>query len=158
MVEVADTPLPRSANDVGIDLGLTSLAVLSTGEVAQNPRCLRRKARAPARAQKSLASKTKGSNSRAKAVRRVAGQHRRVRDIALEAHHKLAQATACDNQGIEVQDLAGEAGGRCRLVDVGAVVGRRRRCVATARWSRSVAGSPGAGCARGVGSTQARNP
>ena len=79
VVEVADTPLPQTANDVGIDLGLTSLAVLSTGEVVQNPRYLRRKARALARAQKSLARKTKGSNRGAKVVRRVAVQHRRVR-------------------------------------------------------------------------------
>jgi putative transposase len=45
VVEVADTPLPQSTNDVGIDLGLTNLAVLSTGEVIENPRHLRRKAR-----------------------------------------------------------------------------------------------------------------
>jgi putative transposase len=163
VVEVADTPLPRSANDVGIDLGLTSLGVLSAGEVVQNPRYLRRRARALARAQKSLASKTKGSIRGAKAVRRVAVQHRRVRDTRLDAHHKLAHRIACDNQAIYVQDLAvsalgpdpvGEVGGRCWLVDTGGVVGRRRRCVATAPWSRSVPGSRRAGCARSVGSTQ----
>jgi putative transposase len=38
VLEVADTPLPQSTNDVGIDLGLTSLAVLSTGEVIETPR------------------------------------------------------------------------------------------------------------------------
>src|SRR5664280_2630580 len=80
VVEVADTPLPQSTNDVGIDLGLVSLAVLSTGEVVQNPRYLRRRARALARPQKSLARKTKGSKRRAKAAGRVAVQHRRVRD------------------------------------------------------------------------------
>jgi putative transposase len=91
VVEVADTPLPRSTNDVGIDLGLASLAVLSTGEVVANPRYLMdRKGRALARAQKSLARKTKGSKRRARAVRRVAVQHRRVRDTRLDAHHKLA--------------------------------------------------------------------
>src|ERR1035437_2918310 len=115
VVEVADTPLPRSANDVGIDLGLTNLAVLSTGEVVQNPRYLRRKARALARAQKSLARKTKGSNRRAKAVRRVAVQHRKVRDTRLDAHHKLAHRIACDNQAIYVEDLAVSGLARTRL-------------------------------------------
>ena len=43
VVEAADTPLPKTANDVGIDLGLANLAVLSTGEVVENPRYLRRK-------------------------------------------------------------------------------------------------------------------
>ena len=69
VVEVADTPLPASGNDVGIDLHRTSLAVLSTGEVIENRRFRRRRARALARTQKSLANKTKGSNRRAKAVR-----------------------------------------------------------------------------------------
>ena len=37
VVEVQDTPLPVITSDVGVDLGLTSLAVLSTGEVIENP-------------------------------------------------------------------------------------------------------------------------
>jgi putative transposase len=115
VVEVADTPLPQSASDVGIDLGLTSLAVLSTGEVIENPRYLRRKARALARAQKSLARKTKGSNRRAKAVRRVAVQHRKVRDTRLDAHHKLAHRIVGDNQAIYVEDLAVSGLARTRL-------------------------------------------
>jgi hypothetical protein len=125
VVEVADTPLPRSANDVGIDLGLTNLAVASTGEVIQNPRYLRRKARALARAQKSLARKTKGSNRRAKAVHRVAIQHRKVRDTRLDAHHKLAHRIACDSQAIYVEDLAVSGLARTRLA----------KSVADAGWS-----------------------
>ena len=128
VVEVADTPLPQSTNDVGIDLGLTNLAVLSTGEVIENPRYLRRKARGLARAQKSLARKTKGSIRRAKAVRRVAVQHRKVRDTRLDAHHKLAHGIACDNQAIYVQDLAVSGLARTRLA----------KSVADAGWSTLV--------------------
>jgi putative transposase len=125
VVEVAGTPLPQSTNDVGIDLGLTNLAVLSTGEVVQNPRYLRRKARALARAQKSLVRKTKGSIRGAKAVRRVAVQHRKVRDTRLDAHHKLAHRIACDNQAIYVEDLAVSGLARTRLA----------KSVADAGWS-----------------------
>jgi len=128
VVEVADTPLPQSTNEVGIDLGLASLAVLSTGEVVQNPRYLRRKARALARAQKSLARKTKGSNRRAKAVRRVAVQHRKVRDTRLDAHHKLAHRIVRDNQAIYVEDLAVSGLARTRLA----------KSVADAGWSTLV--------------------
>jgi putative transposase len=128
VVEVADTPLPQSTNDVGIDLGLTNLAVLSTGEVIENPRYLRRKARALARAQKSLARKTKGSKRRAKAVRRVAVQHRKVRDTRLDAHHKLAHRIVCDNQAIYVEDLAVSGLARTRLA----------KSVADAGWSTLV--------------------
>ena len=128
VVEVADTPLPQTASDVGIDLGLTNLAVLSTGEVIENPRYLRRKARALARAQKSLARKTKGSIRRAKAVRRVAVQHRKVRDTRLDAHHKLAHRIVGDNQAIYVEDLAVSGLARTRLA----------KSVADAGWSTLV--------------------
>jgi len=60
VVEVQDTPLPVITTDVGVDLGLTSLAVLSTGEVIGNPRYLRRKARALARAAAVAGAKGKG--------------------------------------------------------------------------------------------------
>ncbi|HEY5179810.1 MAG TPA: transposase, partial [Dermatophilaceae bacterium] len=128
VVEVADTPLPQSTSDVGIDLGLVSLAVLSTGEVIENPRYLRRKARALARPQKSLARKTKGSKRRAKAVRRVAVQHRKVRDTRLDAHHKLAHRIVRDNQAIYVEDLAVSGLARTRLA----------KSVADAGWSMLV--------------------
>ena len=128
VVEVADTPLPQSTNDVGIDLGLTNLAVLSTGEVIENPRYLRRKARGLARAQKSLARKTKGSIRRAKAVHRVAVQHRKVRDTRLDAHLKLAHRIVGDNQAIYVEDLAVSGLARTRLA----------RSVADAGWSTLV--------------------
>jgi putative transposase len=70
VVDVQARPLPVITTDIGVDLGLTSLAVLSTGEIIENPRHLRRKARALARSQKSLARKQKGSNNRKKAVTR----------------------------------------------------------------------------------------
>jgi len=115
VVEVAQTRLPRTRNDVGIDLGLTSLAVLSTGEVVQNPRFLGRKARGLARAQRALARKTKGSKRRARAVRRVAVQHRKVRETRLDAHHKLAHRIVRDNQAIYVEDLPVSGLARTRL-------------------------------------------
>jgi len=64
------------------------------------------RARALARAQKSLARKTKGSKRRANAAGRVAVQHRKVRDTRLDAHHKLAHRIVGDNQAIYVEDLA----------------------------------------------------
>ena len=137
MVEVADTPLPQTASDVGIDLGLVSLAVLSSGEVVENPRFLRRRARALASSQRALARKTKGSKRRAKAVRRVAVQHRRVRDTRLDAHHKLAHRIVRDNQGIYVQDLAVSGLARTRL----------GKSVADAGWSMLVRLLAGEGAA-----------
>ena len=115
VVEVRDTPLPLSTNDVGVDLGLTSLAVLSTGDVIENPRHLRGKARALARAQRTLSRKQKGSNNRKKAVTRVAVVHRKVRETRLDGHHKLALRLIRDNQAVYVEDLAVAGLARTRL-------------------------------------------
>ena len=57
---VAAAPLPPTTSDVGVDPGLASLAVLSTGEVIDSPGQLRRRARAAARAQRAPAAKAKG--------------------------------------------------------------------------------------------------
>src|SRR5664279_2973174 len=92
-----------------------SLAVLSTGDVIENPRHLRRKARALARAQRALARKAKGSNNRKKAVTRVAVLHRKVRETRLDAHHKLALRLIRDNQAVYVEDLAVSGLARTRL-------------------------------------------
>ena len=115
VVEVAAAPLPAATSDVGVDLGLARLAVLSAGEVIENPGHLRRRARALARPQKALAAKTRGSKRRAKAAGRVAVQHRKVAQTRLDAHHKLAHRMVGDNQVIYVQDLAVPALARTRL-------------------------------------------
>jgi putative transposase len=115
VVDVAETPLLPIANDVGIDLGLASLAVLSTDGAIDNPGHLQRKARALARAQKGLCGKTKGSNRRAKAVRRVAVQQRKVRQTRMNGHHKLAHRIVRDNQAIYLEDLAVSVLARTRL-------------------------------------------
>lgn len=115
VVEVKDTHLPASTSDVGIDLGLTSLAVMSTGEVIPNPRYLRNKQRRLAKAQRRLARKQKGSNNRKKAVREVAVHHRKVRQTRLDAHHKLAARLIRDNQTVYVEDLAVSGLARTRL-------------------------------------------
>jgi len=115
VVEVPDTPLPALTTDVGIDLGLGRLVVTSAGEVVDNPRHLRARARALARSQRSLARKQKGSANRAKAARRVAVAHRKVRETRLDAHHKLALRLVRDNQAVYVEDLAISGLARTRL-------------------------------------------
>ena len=85
-------PLPPTSAEVGVDLGLDRLAVTSDGEIVDNPRHLRRKARALARAQRALARKQCGSANRRKAGRRVAVLHRRVRETRLDASPQAGPA------------------------------------------------------------------
>lgn len=106
VVEVADTPLPPSTNDVGIDIGLDRLAVTSDREVIANPRHLRSRQRRLAHAQRALARQQRGSANRRKAVRRVAVHHRKVREARRDHHHKLALRLVRDNQAIYVVDLS----------------------------------------------------
>jgi putative transposase len=115
VVEVAATPLPVSAGDVGIDLGLSTLAATSDGEMIANPRHLRARERRLARAQRALARKQKGSANRTRARVRVAVQHRKVREARADYLHKTALRLVRDNQAVYVEDLAVSGLARTRL-------------------------------------------
>jgi putative transposase len=115
VVEIPVTPLPASANDVGIDLGLETLAATSGGELIANPRYLRIRQRRLAKAQRALCRKQKGSVNRARARVRVAAQHRKVREARADYLHKTALRLIRDNQAVYVEDLAVSGLARTRL-------------------------------------------
>jgi putative transposase len=115
VVEVAATPLPAVTADAGIDLGLTTLAATSGGELIASPRYLQRRQRQLARAQRSLSRKRKGSANRAKARVRVAVHHRKVREARADYLHKTALRLVRDNQAVYVEDLAVSGLARTRL-------------------------------------------
>jgi putative transposase len=115
VVERQPTPLPACSREVGVDVGLDRLAVISDGQVIANPRFLRAKQRKLARAQRALAHKAKGSANRVKARRRVAVVHRKVRETRRDHAHKTALALVRDNQAVYAEDLAIAGLGRTRL-------------------------------------------
>jgi putative transposase len=115
VVERAATPLAACGREVGIDLGLASLAVTSDGEVIANPRFLRAKERKLARAQRALSRKQKGSANRARARRRVAVVHRKVRETRRDHAHKIALRLVRDNQAVYAEDLCVSGLARTRL-------------------------------------------
>ena len=106
VVKRAAAPLPTCDHEVGIDVGLDRLAVTSNGEIFANPRFLRAKARRLASAQRALSRAQKGSANRAKARRRVAALHRKVREARLDHAHKTALGLVRDNQAVYAEDLA----------------------------------------------------
>jgi putative transposase len=128
VVEQEPSPLPPCRGEVGVDLGLASLAVTSYGEVIVNPRFLQARQRHLARAQRALSRKAKGSANRAKARRRVAVLHRKVREARLDHAHKTALRLVRDNQAVYAEDLSVAGLARTRLAG----------SVADAGWSQLV--------------------
>ncbi|MFD4441472.1 RNA-guided endonuclease InsQ/TnpB family protein [Nocardia sp. NPDC058519] len=115
VVEVGTRPLPEVDAEVGIDLGLTSFAVLSDGRVIENPRLFRRAERKLRKAQQALSRKQKGSSNRGKARIRVARAHAKVADQRRDFVHKLSTTIVRDNQAVFVEDLCVKGLARTRL-------------------------------------------
>ena len=106
LVDVEIEPLPKSPNQVGIDLGVTSLVALSNGTKIVNPKGFKAKRAKLRRAQKALSRKVKGSNNRRKAALKVANVHQQIGDTRKDFLHKLTTQLVRENQTIAVEDLA----------------------------------------------------
>ena len=106
LVDVEIEPLPECSNKIGVDLGITSLVALSTGEKIANPKSFNAKRRKLKKAQKVLSRKQKGSNNRYKARLKVAKVHQEISDARKDFLHKLTTRLVRENQTIAVEDLA----------------------------------------------------
>ncbi|MDU8993369.1 RNA-guided endonuclease TnpB family protein [Streptomyces mirabilis] len=98
-------PLPANSDAVGIDVGLSHLLTLSTGEKIANPRHERRDRVRLAKAQRELSRKAKGSANRAKARVKVARVHARITDRRRDMLHKLTTRLVRENQTLVFEDL-----------------------------------------------------
>ncbi|MFF9038437.1 RNA-guided endonuclease InsQ/TnpB family protein [Streptomyces sp. NPDC014892] len=102
----AVTQAPATTNAVGIDLGITSLATLSTGEKITNPKHERKDRARLVKAQRELSRKAKGEGAnRAKARRKVARVHARIADRRRDFLHKLTTRLVRENQTVVIEDL-----------------------------------------------------
>jgi putative transposase len=99
-------PLPMVNKMVGLDLGITSMVALSSGESVGNPRYFAKDEKRLAKAQRRLAKKKKGSKNRNKARLKVAKIHARIADRRRDYQHKLSTRIAHENQVICVESLA----------------------------------------------------
>jgi putative transposase len=104
--DITIKPLPVAMQSVGIDLGITSLLALSTGEKVSNPKHFNRLRKKLKRVQKGLSRKVKGSNNRLKARLKVARVHAQISDARGDFLHKLTTQLVRENQTIAVEDLA----------------------------------------------------
>ena len=97
--------LPITHRVVGVDLGLTQLATLSTGEKIPNPRRCHARLRYLRQQQRCLARRQKGSGRRDKQRLRVARVHARVRQERESALHGLTTRLVRDFDLISIEDL-----------------------------------------------------
>jgi putative transposase len=90
-VECEPLILPACALAVGVDVGLTSFATLSTGETIANPRFFRTDEQALAKAQRRLAKADKGTPVRTKCRTVVAHIHERIANRRYDFCHQTAR-------------------------------------------------------------------
>jgi putative transposase len=103
--QVEILPLPITHRAVGVDLGLTHLATLSTGEKVPNPKHYRAHLRYLRQQQRCLARRRKGSRRREKQRLRVARVHARVRQHRQYALHSLTTRLVREFDVICIEDL-----------------------------------------------------
>src|SRR4028119_1006966 len=106
LVDIQIEALPESPNQIGLDLGITSLMALSNGEKIANPKTFKAKRRKLRKAQKALSRKKKGSNNRHKARLKVAKLYAEISDARNDFLHKLTTRLVRENQVIAVEELS----------------------------------------------------
>lgn len=97
--------LPPSEERVGIDVGLTSFATLSTGEIIANPRFFRTEEKALAKASRRLNKEAKGTAGRERRRRVVARIHERIGFRRRDFAHQTARKIVNRFGFIAVEDL-----------------------------------------------------
>jgi putative transposase len=104
-VEVPKALLPITHRVVGVDVGLTHLATLSTGEKILNPKRYHTRLRYLRQQQRCLARRQKGSRRREKQRLRVARVHARVRQERQCALHALTTRLVREFDLVMIEDL-----------------------------------------------------
>ena len=105
VVEVNQQLLPESPSSVGIDLGIKTFAVLSSGEKVDAPKPLNRKIKRLRKLNRNLSRKTRGSKRYEKARVRRAKLYAQMKDTRKDFLHKLSTRIINENQVIVLEDL-----------------------------------------------------
>ncbi|MGE4375450.1 MAG: IS200/IS605 family element RNA-guided endonuclease TnpB [Methanoculleus sp.] len=117
-------PAPFSLDTtLGIDVGLTDFATLSTGEKVENPRFLKKSLQRLKVLQRRVSRKKKGSKNRQKAIQRLARCHEKIANQRNDFLHKLSFRVVSENQAIAVESLnvAGMQKNHCLAQAIGDV-------------------------------------
>jgi putative transposase len=105
LVETDVQPLRKTKAEVGIDVGIKTLATTSEGEKIENPRPLVKCEKRLRTLQRRLSRKIRGSHNRMKARLKVAKLHARISDIRRDTLQKFTTQIIRENQAIFVEGL-----------------------------------------------------
>ena len=130
-IETPKKAVSENQRAVGVDLGVKSLAVLSTGEAIEGAKPHKALLGRLRRLSRSLSRKQKGSSNRNKAKKKLARLHAKIADIRNDALHKLTTRLTRDFGVIGIEDLnvRGMAKNRClsrSVMDMGFFEFRRQ--------------------------------
>jgi len=106
-VDSSDPPVTPAENQeaVGVDLGITALATLSTGETFEGPKALRTLLTRLRRLSRALSRTVKGSRNRVRAKQKLARLHERIANIRRDSLHKLSSNITRRFHTIGIEDL-----------------------------------------------------
>lgn len=108
MIDLHD-PVARiiqTGKQVGIDVGLKSLAALSTGELIENPRWLRENLASLRRLQRHASRQVKGSARQRGTYCQIARLHEKVSNQRADYLHKISSRLVAENDLIAIEDLS----------------------------------------------------
>jgi len=105
LVETNVKQLKKAKAEVGIDVGVKTLATTSDGEKLENPRPLLRREKRLKKLQRSLSRKVNGSNNRKKARLKVARLHAKISDTRRDTLQQFTTKIIRENQAIFVEGL-----------------------------------------------------
>ncbi len=127
VVEAPQPIPPQTDSSIGIDLGLTHFAILSTGEKIKNPKLHKKMLWKIKKANRRLSKAKKDSKRRERRKLKLAKIHAKVKDQRTDFLHKLTTRLVRENQTLAVEDL-----------NVSGLVKNRKlsRAISDAGWSK----------------------
>lgn len=105
LVETDVQALPKTNKEVGIDVGLKDFAILSNGEVFENPKFLRNMEQKLIREQRILSRRVKGSSNWNKQRVKVARIHERIANARTDYLQKISTHIVKNHDIIAIEDL-----------------------------------------------------
>ena len=103
--DVEMTPLKKTGNIIGLDLGIKEFCITNNGEMIESPRYLKKSLSKLAKLQRELSRKSKGGSNRNKARIKVARQFEKISNQRKDFLQKLSTELIRNNDIICIENL-----------------------------------------------------